>query len=132
VAAKPVVRYMVLCDDWGTDPNQRRKVNIFGLLTNIRSLDEPPYPLLYRELCVLLVLTEGRRSGEAKIACVFEDNGQEVWTTPKRKIEFGPDPLEVVAVPFRIRDARFPYPGLYSIQLWYDDELVQERPVRLR
>jgi len=56
----PIVRYMLLCDDWKLDPANNRRVIIIGLISNIHALDQPPYPLLYRELCVFLALTEGR------------------------------------------------------------------------
>jgi hypothetical protein len=123
---------MILCEDWGTDPQNPRRVSIHGLLSNIRSLDQPPYPLLYQELCVFLALTEGRGTGTAQIICVFEDTGQKIFETPQRQVAFGADPLEVVGLPFRIRDCRFPYPGMYSIQFWYNDEKMEERPLLLR
>ncbi len=123
---------MILCDDWRLDPENNRRVTIIGLISNIHSFDEPPYPLFYRELCVFLVLTEGRGQGEGKIACVLEEAGQKVFETQSRPISFGPDPLEVVAVPFRIRACPFPRAGLYNIQFWFDGELVEERLLRLR
>jgi hypothetical protein len=129
---KPVVRYMILCDDWGTDPNNPRRVNIFGLLSNIDAIDEPPYPPLYREMCVFLALTEGRGTGDGQVICVLEETTQKIFATPKHAIPFGSDPLEVVGVPFRIRDCFFPRAGLYLIQFWYNDEKVDERPLRLR
>lgn len=95
-------------------------------------MDQPPYPLLYRELCVFLTLTEGRGEADAQIICIFEETGQMVFTTPERRIGFGTDPLEVVGVPFRIRDCPFPRAGLYSIQFWYNEKLVLEQPLRLR
>lgn len=132
MAVKPVVRYMLLCDDWRLDPANNRRITIVGLVTNIHAIDDPPYPLLYEELCVLLVLTEGRGQGQAKIACVHEETGERAFETRTRPIQFGPDPLEVIGVPFRIRDCLFPRSGLYSIQFWYDDELIEERPLRMR
>ena len=132
VAVTPGVRYMILCEDWGVDPINPRRVSIHGLLSTIRSLDQPPYPLLYRELCVFLALTGGRATGTAQIICVFEETGQKIFGTPRREVAFGDDPLEVVGVAFRIQDCRFPYPGRYSIQFWYDDEQVEERPLLLR
>ena len=116
MAVKPVVRYMILCEDWETDPQNPRRINIYGLLANIRSLGQPPYPLLYPELCVFLALTDGRGTGKGQIVCAFEETGQKIFGTPKRQIDFGADPLEVVGVTFRIRDCRFPFPGMYSIQ----------------
>ena len=132
MAVHPVVRYMILCEDWGTDPDHPRRVSIHGLLSNIRSVEQPPYPLLYRELCVFLALTEGRGAGTAQIVCVFEETGQKIFETPLHQVDPGTDPLEVVGLPFRIRDCRFPHPGMYSVQFWYNGEKVEERPLRLR
>jgi len=123
---------MLLCDDWQVDAENARRITIVGLLTNVHAIDDPPYPLFYQEMCVFLVLTEGRGEGEGKIACVFEDDGRKVFETRGRPIPFGSDPLEVVGVPFRIRDCTFPQAGLYRVQFWYEGELVEERPLRLR
>ena len=132
MALTPVVRYMILCDDWGIDPDNPHRVNIFGLLSHIRSIDQPPYPLWYREFCVFLALTEGRGSADGQIVCVFEETSERIFETPRRQIAFGPDPLEIVGVPFRILDCRFPRAGLYLVQFWYNDEKLVERPLCLR
>jgi hypothetical protein len=132
MAVAPVVRYMLLCDDWMLDPLNSRRVTIIGLISNIHGLGQPPYPLLYKELCVFLTLTEGRGQGEGQIVCVFEDTGQKIFETAKRPIQFGADPLEVIGVPFRVRDCSFPFPGLFSVQFWYDGVRIEERPLRLR
>ncbi len=132
MAVTPIVRYMLLCDDWSVDPANQRRVTIIGLISNIHALDDPPYPLLYRELCVLLFLTEGRGQGNGRIVCVFEETGQKIFETAQRPIPFGLDPLEVVGVPFRIRNCLFPLPGLYSVQFWYDGVKLEERPLRMR
>jgi hypothetical protein len=132
MAIKPVVRYLLLCDDWHLDPTNNRRVTIVGLISNIHALDDPPFPLLYKEMCVFLALTDGHGQGEGKIVCVSEPGGEQVFETRSRPIVFGPDPLEILGVPFRIRDITFPHAGLYSVQFWYEGELVEERPFRLR
>jgi hypothetical protein len=132
VAVKPVVRYMLLCDDWRLDPDKSRRVTIIGLISNIHAQDDPPYPLLCRQMCVFLVLTGGRGRAKGKIVCLIEESGQRIFETPGRSIAFGPDPLEVVGVGFRIRDCTFPRAGLYRVQFWYAGELVEERPLRMR
>ncbi len=132
MALNPVVRYMILCDDWASDPANPRRINIFGLLITLHSLEQPPFPLLHREMSVFLALTAGRGQGEAKIVCVFEETGERIFETPTKRLAFGPNPLAVVALPFRIRDCRFPRAGLYSIQFWYNGEKVHECPLRLR
>jgi hypothetical protein len=132
MAVSPIVRYMLLCDDWRLDGPNNRRVTIVGLIWNIHSLDEAPYPLFYREFCVFLALTEGRGQGEGHIACVFDETGETVFETGKRPIQFTPDPLEVLGVPFRIRNCTFPKPGRYSVQFWYDGVMLEERPLRMR
>jgi hypothetical protein len=132
MAIQPVVRYMILCEDWGVDPNNARRVMILGLISNIQGIDDPPYPLLYQEMCVFLALTDGYGQGEGKIICVHEGSGQKAFETRSRPIIFGPDPLEVVGVAFRIRDCVFPRPGLYLVQFSYEGVVVEEKPLRLR
>lgn len=130
---KPVVRYMLLCDDWGTDPSNSRRFNVFGLLSNIVPLDDPPlYPLLYREMCVFLLLTEGYGAGDIQIVCIHEETGDRIFETQPRRITFGADPLEIRAYGFRIRGCVFPQAGMHSVELWYDGELIEERPLRVR
>ncbi len=108
MAIKPVVRYMLLCDDWWLNPENNRRIVIIGLLSNIHAMEEPPYPLFYREMCVFLALTEGRGQRAGKIVCVWAEDGKKIFETRERAISFGDDPLEVVGVPFRIRDCSFP------------------------
>src|SRR5438309_8136072 len=115
MAVPPSIRYMLLCDDWLLDPANARRVTIVGLISNIRALDEPPYPLLYREMCVFLALTEGRGQGEGKIVCVFEETGQKIFETASRPIQFVDDLLGILGVPFRIRDSQFAVPGLHLV-----------------
>ena len=132
MAISPIVRYMLLCDDWRLDGPNNRRLTIVGLIWNIHSVEEPPFPLSYRELCVFLAVTGGRGQGEGQIVCVLEETGEKIFETPKRSIHFRPDPLEVVGIPFRILDCSFPQPGLYLVQFWYDGVMVDERPLKLR
>jgi hypothetical protein len=99
---------------------------------SIISIDDPPFPLMHRELCVFLALTAGRGVGEGKIVCISEDTGERIFETRTRSIPFGNDPLEVIGVPFRIRGCTFPQPGRYSIQFWYNGLMLEERPLMLR
>ena len=103
---RPVVRYMVLCDDIHLTPENDRQVTIVNLVITIRSLESPPHPLLRRKLCVFLALTECRGEGVGKIVCAAGD-GHKVFETRERRITFGPDPLEVCrrAVP----NSRLPF-----------------------
>lgn len=132
MAIQPVVRYMIPCEDWHVEADNPRRITIVGLISYIDSLDDPPYPLLLHEICVFLLLTGGRGNGRAKIRCIFEESGQTAFETPWRSIEFGPDPVDIANFGFRIHDCPFPRAGVYSIQFWFDGELIEERPIKLR
>jgi hypothetical protein len=132
VAILPVVRYMLLCEDWANEPVGSHRIVIYGLLTHLRSRDDPPYPLLYREMCIFLALTEIHEEGEGRIIGLYEDDGQQVINVGPRLIPRASDPLAVVAVPFRIRDIYFPRSGICTVQFWFAGELVEQRPLQLR
>ena len=128
----PIVRYMILCNDWGLDPINKNRINIYGLLSNVSPTGSQQYPLVQRQLCVFLTATEIRGVGKAHIRCVLEETGEVVFQTADREVEGGIDPLKIIAVPFRILGCTFPQPGIYSIQFWYNDVMVHECPLRLR
>jgi len=132
MAVAPIVRYMILCDDWEADADHEQRFTIHGLMSGIRSVDDPPYPLLYEELRILLLLTEGYGAGDAQIICVHEETDIRMFGSPKHRVVFSADPVAIVSVAFRIKDCRFPQSGLYSVQFWYDGQMVAECPLRLR
>ena len=129
---RPVVRYMLVCEDWEADPGRELRLSVFGLVTNLISGDEPPFPMTHPQLCILLVLTECYRPGQFQIVCVSEEHGGRVFANPERVVNLPADPLRVHGVSFRIRDCVFPGPGFYSIQLLHDGVLVEERPIHVR
>ena len=49
----PTVRYMILCQDWRSHPQNANRLDITGLLSNIDSFDDPPYPVLLNENAAL-------------------------------------------------------------------------------
>jgi hypothetical protein len=132
LTVKPVARYMLLCDDLKPDTKNDRRVTIVGLISNFRAGGRPRYPFTYHEMCVFLALTECRGHGEGQIICVNEETGLKVFETPRRAIRFRDDPLDIVGIPFRIRECRFPSPGMYLVQFWFDGVKLEERPLRMR
>ncbi len=90
----PIVRFMILCDDWINHRHRRNRIDILGLQSSIISLENPPFPLLHSELCVLLILTEGHGASDWKISFVFE--GETVFETSPIPIAFSNDPLETI------------------------------------
>jgi hypothetical protein len=128
----PTVRYLIVCEDVQIDPQNPRRITLVGLISAIRSVEQPPYPLTYQELCVFLQLTECRGPADGRVEIRHADSDQVVFRAQTRTIPFGSDPLEVYAVTFRIRSCVFENPGLYWIQFWYNDEMIAQQPLVLR
>ena len=128
----PIVRYLIVCEDVQTAPDNLRRVTLVGLISAIRSIELPPFPLLYREICIFLQLTECRGSAEGRIEIQHADSSQAVFRTRTRTIPFGSDPLEIVAVTFRLRNCLFQEPGLYWVQFWYNEQMIAQQPLLLR
>ena len=128
----PVVRYLIVCDDVVADPLNPRKINLLGLISTIWSQEFPPFPVIQREFCVFVQLTECRGRGLARVEVTHADSGNAVTRTSARSITFGNDPLAVVGIVFRIRECLFSSAGLYVVRFWYNDVVLAEQPILLR
>lgn len=71
----PIIRYLIPCENVLPNPDNPRQINIVGLISAIRSDEAESYPLLYRELCVLALLTECRVAGEQRVEIQHADSG---------------------------------------------------------
>jgi len=129
---EPTVRYLIPCEDVQADADNPRRVTLVGLINAIRSLDEPPFPLLYRGMCVFLQLTECRGPAECRIELQHADTGQVIFRTRTRSIPFGADPLEVFGAIFRMRNCLFQESGLHWVQFWYNGKMLAQQPLVLR
>ena len=128
----PRVRYLIVCEDVQTDPDNPRRVTLVGLISAIHSLDQPAFPLRDREICVFLQLTECRGPADGQIEIHHADSGQVAFRTRTRTIPLGSDPLEVVAAIFRIRNGLFQEPGLHWVQFWYKGQMSAQQALVLR
>jgi hypothetical protein len=133
VSVPPVVRHMLLCEDVGRDPTNPKRIALYGLMSSIRFLDVPPFPLRYALLCVYLVLTGGRGRGRGQIVIVEASVGQTICASRPHPLTFGAmNPLDVLGVCFRIRDCVFPGAGLYWVEFRYDRRTIAREPLLLK
>jgi hypothetical protein len=131
----PVVRYMLLCDEVRPDLVNPSCTHIDCLMSNIVSLQNPPFPLLREKICVYLVLAECQGRGIAQIRVAYSDSEPEqlLFGSPEHAVDFsGRSPLESLGIVFRIKPCLFPHSGRYSVQFWYDNEKLAERPLQLK
>lgn len=131
----PIVRYMLICDDVHPDAGKRMCTHIECLMSTIVSLENPPFPVLREQICVYLVLTDcyGRGTAQVKVVSVDDENELVCFGSAEHELDFRHhSPLEVLSVVFRIKDCEFPRAGRYSVQLWYNADMLAERPLHLK
>jgi len=131
----PIVRYMVLCDNVRIDPDRPLCANIECVITNIVSLESPPFPLVRELVCVYLALTACRGNGTGQIRVAFLDNEGEqlLFGSPVRDLSFaGHSPLETLGIVFRLEACPFARPGRYSVQFCYNGVVIEQRHLELR
>ena len=132
MAIRPVARYMLLCEGWRYEDRERRRLTVVGLLATPRPGKGQTFPFRHDEFCVVLGLSGGRGRATCQLFGVIEETGKRVFGIPPQEIEFGPDPLDVFGVTFRVQGAVFHEPGSYLIQFWYDGEMVEECTLMVR
>ena len=125
----PVVRHMCVCEDVEIDAANSHRISIIGLLGNLRSLDEPPFPIVQKQICVYLQLTSCRGPAQGCIEIRNADTDELVFRTKSHTMQFRNDPLEIQGVKFRIRGCLFREPGLYWVQFWYNEEMLAQQPL---
>jgi Family of unknown function (DUF6941) len=115
----PFVQYMILCKDARLEGPKPRRLNIYGLMTHLRS-PKGAFPAPIPEFCTLLALRNGRGSGEIVISAVCEDTGAACWNSAPQRINFGTDPLETRWLNIRIKKVVVPNAGVYFFEFRYD------------
>ena len=123
----PVVRNMYLCEEVEIDEANSLRISIIGLLGNLRSLNEPPFPIVQEQICVYLQITSCRGPAQGRIEIRNADTDELVFVTQSHTMQFRNDPLEIQGVKFRIRGCLFQEPGLYWVQFWYNETMLAQQ-----
>jgi hypothetical protein len=61
---EPEVRHLIVCDHVHIDPQNLHRIDVFGVMTTLRSRASPPFPMVRPLLCILVVLTAGDAAGQ--------------------------------------------------------------------
>jgi hypothetical protein len=130
---KPTVLHMILCDEVLRDPERPGKLTVAGLISLLRWPIGSTVPLRLEQLVALLILTDGRGTGRGRVRCINEETGQPIFGSGELPISFvGKDPSLPFGVKFRLRDCRFPAPGVYLVQFLFEHEVLCQQPLIVR
>ena len=128
----PIVRHCIPCSDILYSHEFPRRATLLYVLSSIEPTDLLPYPYHCRQLCLFAQLSNGRGSGEIQVVIRRADDDIIVHKSPVWPIAFSADPLEVVGVPIRIHDVLFPEPGMYLIELMYENQVLKDLTIICR
>jgi hypothetical protein len=123
----PLVRYFLLCEGIHYDPADRR-VSIEGLISNIRIVDGI-FPARHEELWIYLQLADCRGTGGLRIRVTQADTDRAIFESARRTLQFPSDPLQTHSIHFGIRDLLFEESGLFYVEVWYNNSLLDQRPL---
>jgi hypothetical protein len=128
----PVVRYLILCEDVRTDPDDQHPHTLVRLINVLRSSRTPPFPFVQDLLCAFVQLTECRGPADGRVEIHHADTDQVVFRTPTWTLPLANDPLAILGVTFRLRKCLFPAPGLYWVQFWYNEAMIAQQSLLVR
>jgi hypothetical protein len=66
------------------------------------------------------------------LQCRQVDSDRIVFQTRPRQAALPSDPLEIVGIPFRVRDCPFPEAGLYLMELVYNGVVIGQQDLAVR
>lgn len=128
---EPECRYLILCDDVQADPQNLLRLNVLGLITHIRSVSTPPFPLVRPLFCVLVILIRCSGIGELSLRIVQSGTGRVVFRNQPRRVRFAGAPQEAVGVTFRIRNCSCPAEGLYWVEFVFSGTVMARQALSL-
>jgi hypothetical protein len=128
----PVVRHMLLCRDGRRDPSAPGRVDLLGLLVSVRAGPTKSYPLQLPDLTAFAQLTGRHGEGIIHVTLREADTETLIYDGPEQTLAASTNPLTVHMATIRISGCVLPQPGLYWVQLCYNDEIIAEEPLTAR
>ena len=128
---EPEVRYLIVCDDVDTDPENFLRVDVRGLITHIRSRARPPFPVVRPHFCVLILLTGCQGVGELSLRIVEGGTGRVIFRNQPRRVRFAGATEDVAGFVFHIKDCSFPAGGLYWVECIFSSVVISRQSITL-
>ena len=122
---KPVVRHFIACDEILTSIGGR-KFTLVNLIGTLRLRPGALFPHTVPYIWLYAHLTDGRGRWQFGADIHFMNDDTLIFSTPRRILDLGQDPLIVHGVPIPINDPVFPGPGKYICHLMCDEVSIAE------
>ena len=111
------------------DPEKPKRLSLLRVVTNVKAKSRT-FPCHSKQLCVFSQLTECRGTLLFRVDVFHPESEKILYAAPIPPVDAGTgDPLAVRGVSIRIKDVIFQSPGLYSVRLWLEGDILAEHPL---
>jgi len=125
---QPILKAFVLCDEVRRLPDKDRMDVLGAGLSVIRSESHPPFPCK-QTFWVYLLLSDEKSQGRVKVVSRRADSG--IQYSFREIIVNYPDVLKASQLAIRVFNFEFPQPGIYLVELWYDDGWLMDHRLEI-
>jgi hypothetical protein len=130
---RPTARSLVVCEEVVPDRVNPNRLSLLRVIHSITPAQDSQFPLLQQRMSVFAQVTEGRGNGLMRVEFRFADTDRLVAYTRTRSIAFsGNSPLLVQGIHFQVLNLVIRDPGLYWVQLRYNDDVLIQTPLLVR
>jgi hypothetical protein len=129
---EPEVRYLLLCEAVRADQHNYHRLDIFGLITSIRSTADPPFPVVRPLLCAVVLFAGAGRNGVLQLRIHRDSTRRVVFRSPPRQVRLVGDPEAIRGAVFRIRNCSFSSAGLYWVEVLFEQAVIARQKFQVR
>lgn len=122
-----MLKAFVLCHNITDNPTNQGQKDLEGAgLSRVACAE--PFPLKL-SFWVFVQMSDQKETGDARLAIMRADSGRRYFFRPINVRH--PDLAEATIFCIRLHDCTFPEPGVYFVELWYDDAWVVDQRLEL-
>ena len=118
---RPIGQALLVCDHIIVEEGTNKK-SLIGVFNNIGSSN---FPVIHPQMSVFAAMTNGRSTLPTKLRFIREGDQKEIFAA-EGMVEFQ-SPNAVVELVFKLVNVPFEQAGLYTFELYCDEELILEK-----
>jgi len=126
---KPVAKSVYVCDEVIIDP-QSRKLSLLNIWDTIRVPQGALFPYRLAKMCMFAWFRDGFGKIGARIVVVEASTDKPVFRTEVFTLDF-PNRILSVYAKYTVKSCAFPAAGDYYVELYCDDEFVDDQVIRV-
>jgi hypothetical protein len=126
---RPVAKRVYVCDDVIADPSSG-KVNLLNLWGAVRVPSDQTFPDRLAKVCVFVWWRDGFGKVRSRVDVVQASTGYLIRRTKDYLVDFE-QRTDSVFARYKIENCTFPEPGYYFVEVYCEDEFVDDQVIRI-